>query len=314
MTEREFIYIKTVADERSISRAAKKLFIAQPSLSQYVRRIEASLGTPLFNRTMAGLTLTYAGERYCHMASQILKMYESFEMEISDINNMKTGRIHIGITSHLGTVLLPRILPRFSSLCPNIEIRITEETSSVLEQQLAVGKLDFVIMHAPKEQENPLMNYKFLSRDPFLIVTAAGHPVSVHATLLEQDTDKEQHHYPLLDIRLLEKERLITLPHSQRIRQVTDSILKMAGILQPAVYLTVKNFATAQLLAAAGLGYTLIPSQYAGITSMDIKPAYYEVPAEYNAFWDLCIITRKDSFLTKADLLFLNMVISDSGK
>ncbi|MEW3584663.1 LysR family transcriptional regulator, partial [[Clostridium] symbiosum] len=50
MTQRELIYIKTVADEKSISQAAKKLFIAQPSLSQYIKRIEDSLGTPLFNR------------------------------------------------------------------------------------------------------------------------------------------------------------------------------------------------------------------------------------------------------------------------
>lgn len=63
MTQRELIYIKTVADEKSISQAAKKLFIAQPSLSQYIKRIEDSLGTPLFNRASTGLTLTYAGEK-----------------------------------------------------------------------------------------------------------------------------------------------------------------------------------------------------------------------------------------------------------
>lgn len=55
MTQRELIYIKTVADEKSISQAAKKLFIAQPSLSQYIKRIEDSLGTPLFNRASTGL-------------------------------------------------------------------------------------------------------------------------------------------------------------------------------------------------------------------------------------------------------------------
>ena len=54
------------------------------------------------------------------MALQILKMYENFELEISDINNMKTGRIHIGITSHLGTVVLPGILPGlWSNILPS---------------------------------------------------------------------------------------------------------------------------------------------------------------------------------------------------
>lgn len=62
MTTKELLYVKTVADEKNISRAAKKLFIAQPSLSQSIQRIEESVGTELFNRTSGGLTLTFAGE------------------------------------------------------------------------------------------------------------------------------------------------------------------------------------------------------------------------------------------------------------
>ena len=68
MTSKELIYVKTVADEKSISRAARKLFMAQPSLSQSIQRIEESLGTALFHRTTGGLTLTFAGERYYHRA------------------------------------------------------------------------------------------------------------------------------------------------------------------------------------------------------------------------------------------------------
>ena len=70
MTSKELLYVKTVADEKNISRAAKKLFMAQPSLSQSIQRIEESVGTPLFNRTSSGLTLTFAGERYYHTGSQ----------------------------------------------------------------------------------------------------------------------------------------------------------------------------------------------------------------------------------------------------
>ena len=95
MTTKDLLYVKTVADEHNISKAAKKLFMAQPSLSQSIQRIEESIGMPLFHRTTTGLTLTFAGERYYHMAVQVLKMYEDFQLEISDINNLKTGHIHI---------------------------------------------------------------------------------------------------------------------------------------------------------------------------------------------------------------------------
>ena len=82
MTSRELEYIKTVADEKSISAAARKLYIAQPSLSQSLQRIEENLGAHLFNRTPSGLTLTYAGKRCYQMACQVLKIYS--EMCIRD--------------------------------------------------------------------------------------------------------------------------------------------------------------------------------------------------------------------------------------
>ena len=69
MTSRELEYIKTVADEKSISAAARKLYIAQPSLSQSLQRIEENLDAHLFNRTPSGLTLTYAGKR-CYQSSK----------------------------------------------------------------------------------------------------------------------------------------------------------------------------------------------------------------------------------------------------
>ena len=90
MTSRELEYIKTVADEKSISAAARKLYIAQPSLSQSLQRIEENLGAHLFNRTPSGLTLTYAGKRCYQMACQVLKIYSDFETEISDIKQLKS--------------------------------------------------------------------------------------------------------------------------------------------------------------------------------------------------------------------------------
>ena len=118
MTTRELLYVKTIAEEKSISKAAKRLYIAQPSLSQSLQKLEEQLGVALFHRTSSGLTLTYAGERYYHMASQVLKIYENFEIEISDINNLKTGKIRLGITNHLGALTLPQTLKQFHDLFP----------------------------------------------------------------------------------------------------------------------------------------------------------------------------------------------------
>ncbi|MGL5434202.1 MAG: LysR family transcriptional regulator [Lachnospiraceae bacterium] len=299
MTQKELLYVKTVADEKSISKAAKLLFIAQPSLSQSIQRIEDNLGTLLFNRVSGGLTLTYAGERYYNTATQILKMYENFEIEISDINNLKTGRIHLGTTNHLGTLVLPRILPRFYELCPYIELFITEDTSQVLEQKLLARQLDFAIMHAPKERTISQIRYELLSQDPFVIVLAPGHP------LLAQAVPKSGYDYPVLDVRLLQDEPFIMLHKQQRIRQVCNAVLQRAGIRQPEIRFTLKNYETAQLLAAQGLGVTMVPQQYASIASSGYQPTFCSIDRVYDASWDMCIATLNSNYQSRADQLFI---------
>ena len=191
---------------------------------------EDALGTRLFNRTAGGLTLTYAGEKYYQMAAQILKMYDDFETEVSDINNLKTGRIHLGITNHLGTLVLPRILPAFHSVYPNVEVYVSEENSSTLDQKILSGELDFAITHAPSKDENqPLINYELLEEDPFLIAMSPDHPL---VGLAEKSPDFP---YPVLDVRRLKDEPFICLPQGYAFRTFTDSICEKAGFLPHVV-------------------------------------------------------------------------------
>lgn len=307
MTSKELTYVKTVADEKSISRAARKLFMAQPSLSQSIQRIEETLGTPLFNRTTGGLTLTFAGERYYHMASQILKMYEDFELEISDINNLRTGRIHVGITNHLGTLTLARILPEYKQICPYIEIFVHEENTATLEQMLLRGELDFVIMHAPKEISQPQIFYDVMKKDPFIIAIHPQHE------LVRRAVPKPGYPYPVLDVKLLKHEPFLMLHKEQRIRQITDSVLAKAGIHQPLIALTLRNYETALLLAARGLGVTMIPLQYFQMASYEFHPALLCMDEKYDACWDMCIANLQNGFLSKADQLFIRLVKEQFG-
>ncbi len=302
MTTKELLYVKTVAEEKSISRAARKLFMAQPSLSQSIQRIEEGLGTQLFTRTNSGLSLTFAGERYCHMATQILKMYEDFELEISDINNLRTGRVHIGITNHLGTLILPWVLPRYREICAHIEVYIHEENSVVLEQMLLSSEIDFAVMHAPKEPDFSRIACEVLGRDPFVAALAPDHP------LIEKAIEKPGYPYPVIDLKLLKQEPFLMLRREQRIRQIVDAVLSRAGITQPKTVLTLKSFETAQRLAAQGLGVTLVPLQYSRIPSSEYQPALLSIDEAYGAYWDLCIASLQNGFLSKADQLFIRIL------
>lgn len=95
-------YMLTVLKEGSITAAAKKLYISQPSLSQMIKLVENTLGTPIFNRTTDPITLTYAGEKYIEAAKKILTINANLIKEIDEINHEEHGTIKLGIPVQQG--------------------------------------------------------------------------------------------------------------------------------------------------------------------------------------------------------------------
>ena len=300
MTSRELLYVKTIADERSITRAAQKLYLTQPSLSHCVTNIEKQLGTRLFRRTSSGLVLTYAGERYYRMACEVLRVYASFESEISEESELLRGRITLGITNYLACDLLPRMLPRFHREHPGIELRVVEETTDELEKSLLSGRLDFAIMHTGAgdgASEDPGLAHEVLRRDPFLLIAPPDHPCAALAIAGEGE--------PVLDPALLNGEPFLMVSKGQRIRHVADRVLAQAGI-SPDIVFTSRNFETLRRLCAGGMGFTFIPRHYIGLLGgKDYRTACYAIPERYDAFWELSVVTLKDAYLSRAAKAFL---------
>ena len=146
MNQRDCEQILAIAREKSISKAASKLYMSQPALSLFLTRLEASLGTKLFSRGQNGLIPTYAGECYIRTAEKILKLCNDFEVELCEISALHKGRIQVGATVHLGSYVFPLLLPRYKERYPNIDILITESRSAELESALAHNELDIALM------------------------------------------------------------------------------------------------------------------------------------------------------------------------
>ena len=96
---RELLYVLTIEEEKSFSNAAKKLFMAQPSLSQYIKRLEGSLGFLLFKRSHTPLTLTDEGKQYVDYAKRILILKEEMQRVLEEVANAERGSISLGIPS-----------------------------------------------------------------------------------------------------------------------------------------------------------------------------------------------------------------------
>lgn len=309
MTERELLYVKTIADEQSISKAAAKLFLSQPSLSKCLLKIEEALGTKLFKRTNTGLVLTFAGERYYQVATQIMRIYDDFEIEVNDINSFKKGRITFGITIYLATLLLPEILPLFKQQYPNIEVIIIEKNTTDLEKSLSSGEIDFAIMHTYPFYEVPSnlnIDFHSIAKDPFLLATKKGHPLGKYAV------ESEGFSHPRIDLTLFANEPFIMLSRWQRIRQVSDLILEKANI-KPFVALTTKSYETARRLACKGIGVTFVPQQYLQIFSGIYQQELYSIDEIYTPYWNLCVAVQKNVYISKAAQAFIKMVNGKYG-
>lgn len=302
MTTKELLYIKTIIDEKSVSGASKKLFVAQPALSQIIKRIESVYEIRLFNRVGNKIIPTADGEKYYNMATQILNITENFLLEISNENRLYKGKIRLGITNYLGTSVLPDILPKFHDAYPKVEIFIKEMNSSQLENGLLSGELDLVLMHALDENINRKINYDIISRDDFVVLANKNNPLNKYGNIIEK------FHYPTLDLKLLIDENFIMVHKEQRIRQATDVILKKANIINPKILYTIKNFSTVQRLIAKGSGVTLMPLRYLSIIGNDNEISCFSIEKKYKAYWDLCIATNKNMPISLATSTFIKML------
>lgn len=300
MNDRELLYIKTIADTQSISKAAEELFIAQPSLSQALQRIERELGTHLFIREPRGMKLTYAGEKYYLMAKEILDIYSDFKSEITHINELKAGRLVIGIARYMGMNILPNILPKFNKNYPNIEIIIREENTRVLENLVLGGNVDFALTHVHKKEMNEKINYEILKEDEFLLVTPKSY-------LMNSDKIKVKDGKSYVDLRDLEGEKFILLDINKGIRKVQDRTIKSYGI-NPEVVFTTKNFETAKRLAANGMGITIIPKDYLNIFSQDKNYDSFNLSGTEENIWYTAILTIPDIYKSQATKVFIEEV------
>lgn len=302
MNDRELLYVKTIAETKSISEAAKMLFLAQPSLSQSLQRIEDNLGTPLFIRHQSGMRLTLAGEKYYKAANEILNIYDDFTNEITYINDLKRGRVTIAIGNFMGSYLLPKILPLFKKEYPNIEVHIKEENSRVMAQELLNASIDFAIIHSHPLKHNKSLEYDILYKDYFVLVTEKNHPLSKYKR------DNVDHPYPKIDLSLFKDENFIMIDKGKGIRIVSDLIFDNLGI-NPNIGLTIKSYETARRLASQGYGVTIIPLKYIDIFQGQYDADYYFIDNCECSYWNTCIVTNPNMYQSKISKVFIELIL-----
>ena len=139
MDLREQEYVTVLAKHGNITKAAEELYVSQPTLSIFLKRLEERMGIKLFQYIGKKMVLTQAGELYVKRAKELLIIQNQFLGELSDLVAGYTGRIRIGTHIRRTSFFIPELLVKFEKSYPNIEIICSEISSEEMEKMLLEG-------------------------------------------------------------------------------------------------------------------------------------------------------------------------------
>lgn len=294
MELRQLQYALQIAAEKNFSRAAEKLHIAQPSLSQQLSKLEKELGVLLFQRNTNSVELTHAGSAFMEKAQMILDMVGQLEREMEDISDMKKGRLNVGSLPITGSHVLPRVLPLFHSRFPGIDIHLVEDTTSVLENLTAAGRTDISLLTLPVLDPN--LSWEPLLDEEILLAVPPAHPLAGH------DAPGEA---AAVSIRRLRDEAFIVLKRGQGFRQIALELCRTNGF-EPRIVFESSNIETVQALVAAGMGIAFVPSMIALGHGTSFRPAYLSL--KERPYRTLVAAYRKGRYISKAAEAFMGVM------
>lgn len=251
MELRHLRYFLVVAEEGQFTRAASRLAMQQPPLSQQVRLLEEELGFDLFERLPRGVVLTEAGKAFAQDAQRILDSLQQSAEKAARIARGELGTISIGLTSSAGFHPLTMALIReFRRQHPNVGIDLTELNAAEINEQLLQGRVHLAFLRKPVARP-PELSFRLLDEEPMMAVLPEDHP------LLARRRGRQ----PQIALSALAHENFILVRRPGAPGMYADIIAacRAAGF-SPNVVREVPRMFSGINLVSAGLGVTLVPA------------------------------------------------------
>lgn len=272
MDQRYLEYILVLAETGNMTRAAQKLYISQPTLSQFLSKQEEKIGTALFQRSEGVYKLTSVGELYAEYARKILELTDELERDIKRIS--PTIRINIGNSASRSLEMLTSILTDFRKQYPKAELMMTDCNVHTMSIAIAKEEVEIAFVTAPCLNQYK-GKYIELKKEEILFAVSSSHP---YCRILEQDSS-----YCLTSKELLEHfgdSPFILQPQGSCIRNLLNSFFETHKF-NPTVLFSTTYARSILDMVGSNLGSGFIPSGYAtespAITYFSLAPKMYRV-------------------------------------
>lgn len=246
MTLTELKYVLAVTRERHFGRAAEACFVAQPTLSVAIKKLEDELGVMLFERGGGGeISVTPAGERVAEQANRIFELVDGIKDLAAQAKDDLIGPLKLGVIYTIAPYLLPWLIPEMSKIAPEMPLLLEENYTKVLTDKLKKGELDAMLVATPVEE--PGLLSLPLYDEPFLVALPAAHPLRDRKKVSSDD---------------LEVENMLLLGTGHCFR---DQVLQACPCLNRtasgglAKTLESSSLETIRHMVASGVGVTVLP-------------------------------------------------------
>jgi DNA-binding transcriptional LysR family regulator len=310
MTSQQIAYVLTLAEEKSFSKAARKLYVTQPSLSQFIKNLESELCIQLFDRSTSPIRLTPAGVAFVEAARKIQSIEEELNNQITDLSNLKTGDLRIGTSPFRASCLLPKSIAEFHKIYPGVTIHILEEKMSELEKATLEGSIDLYLGTGPFD--NKLFHAENLAEEQLYLAVPADCPVNAGLEDFQvSDRDIKLDNVKLnktkpVDLSLFASQQFILQKQGQKLYSLTYDICSESGF-NPDVILYSERLETTFSWTLAGIGLSFIPDFLIRFGNYSRHPVYYKLKSD-KASRHLCIAFRKNRYLSRVALEYISVL------
>jgi DNA-binding transcriptional LysR family regulator len=253
-------YFLAVAEEQSFSRAAERLHISQPPLSQQIMKLESELGVRLFARTTRSFELTAAGKALMVEAADLLARMRQTIDTVRQIDRGEVGRLRVGIVGSAMWGPIPRLLEEFQTRYPRVSWTLHEYGPNVQYEALRARQLDVGFWREPRMDEDALRHHRMRQelcfREDVCVAVNERHPLAAREHIELGDIASE----PMLTL---------TLDNSAFPRYLIQCCVK-AGF-QPNIYQEFNEPQTVLAMVGAGVGVALMPETTARVAWPGVK-------------------------------------------
>ncbi len=250
MNLKQFEYVLTLNKEGCFSKAAEVLNISQPSLSQYIKKLENELGVILFDRTGGNVHLTDAGRVYVEAGKKILDIKHDMALQFMDIAENKTGTLVVGTTPYRSAVMMPWIVKEFKKLYPGITVVVEEHNTEELLNGVLHGDFDICITVLPEDRED--ISFCNITSEEFVLAVPKG--VKTFDTCIMSERK-----YSAIDVKALNGCGFITVKDNLIMQKTLNKLCNDYNISVKAE--AVVNSLESQIaLVRSGVGMTLVPT------------------------------------------------------